>query len=128
MKMQASVLSTVQGRAGYIKAITSQLMSQNPGMSRREARRQAVSYLVDACDMVKEQRSQFRRLEREQALFEGTAPDVIGTPSRQPVHVSCRARAAARRDTRPTYGAPRDTKRRERQESGPAVVVRRKAG
>lgn len=128
MKVQTSFLNTAQGRAGYVNNLVTQLLAENPGMSKREARRQAVAYLADACNMVKAQRRQMRRLEQEQALFEGTSPEVLGTPVRQRTALSSRARAASARACAGTESGNRDTVRKPRTESGPAIIVRRKAG
>lgn len=128
MGTQKSILSTAQGRAGYIKSIVGQLMAAKPELSRREARRQAIAYLGEACRMVKAQRAQYRRLVQEQALFEGTAPETLGAPARQRTAIGSRAKAASARACAGTESGRRDTVRKPHTESCPTVIIRRKAG
>lgn len=116
-----SVFSSEKGRADYIKSLVPQLMAENPGMSRREARRQAVAYLADACQMVKEQGHLYRKLA-------DTGKGKTGTPSKSKVSVSSRAKAASARACAGTESGRRDTIRKPRTESGPSIIIRRKAG
>lgn len=116
-----SVLSSEKGRADYVKGLVAQLMAERPELSRREARRQATAYLVDACQMVKAQNRLYRKLA-------DTSKGKTGTPSKSKVSVSSRAKAASARACAGTESGRRDTIRKPRTESGPAVIIRRKAG